>query len=108
MYTLSAEDDSIEMKRYITFQLQEIYEHGYYENIKARKDIGIEGACLAWVQHKYSDIGDRTHAERFSEDYKSNVEDITDVCNGLCGDNNCEGIEQCLLTLPIIHKLLRD
>ena len=83
-------------------------ENAYYLNIKERKDMGVHYANMAWIHHKYESIGNRTHAERFREAYLGNIKTIDKVCDGLCGECNCNGIEKCLLTLPIIHNLLKD
>lgn len=82
-------------------------EHRWYMSQRLNCD-ARSTAEVDWCTRKYADIGDKTHAERYAEDFGRNQDRIMRACDAICGIGKCHGKDECPLSLKVIHKLLED
>lgn len=99
--------DRVYHMRYITLQIQEMREHAYYLSQRMNCDAGGV-ADMDWCTHRYTDIGDKTQAERYADDFERNHDRIMACCNAVCGKGVCGGRGNCPIGLRVIHRLLGD
>jgi hypothetical protein len=82
----------------LAFQSHEIEEHKYYLSEKKGFDVGAEDSVADWVTSG--------QAQRFSDAFSKNQENIYSSCNTLCDSKKCH--ESCSLTMNEVHGLLGD
>jgi len=85
--------------RYMALQYKEIEEHKYYVSEKKGHDVGMEYAMRDWYE--------TGQAEKFHIKYFDHMKSIDGICKNMC-NNNCGGIEKCVLTKDLVHKILGD